>query len=370
MTLTNYWWLLIWLFTAGIALNYFMPKQQELVMGKRKVRWTSLAAFALMVPYIIWAGFRSDSFGDTETYRHLFQECVSSFGEIGTYLAENVTKDKGFYLLMALEKSIFGDSDILYFLLLSAVQLFVVMWICRKYSEDYWFSIFLFVASTDYLSWTFNGIRQFTAVIMIYAATPFILKKKYVLSILIILLASTIHQSALLMIPVIFIIQGKAWNIRTVLCIIASMCVLMFVDQFTSIMDSMLADTQYANVVSDYQSWNDDGTNPLRVLVYSIPMILSIVGLKYIREENSPIINLSVGASIVCCALLIISSATSGIYLGRLPIYVSIWSQCLLLPWEVNHIFTKESARFIKTAAVICYCIFFFYQMRYAWGII
>lgn len=370
MRLTNYWWLLIWIFTAGIVLDNFVPKRQEVVMGKKEVRWRSSSAFALMLPLIIWVGFRSDYFGDTAVYRHLFQECVSSFGEIGTYLAEEVTKDKGFYLLMALEKTIFGDSDVLYFLLLGAVQLLVIMWICRKYSEDYWFSIFLFVASTDYLSWTFNGIRQFTAVTLIYAATPLILKKKYIPSILIILLASTLHQSALLMLPVIFIIQGKAWNTRSVLCIIASMVALVFVDQFTNIMDSMLAETQYANMVSDYQSWDDDGTNPLRVLVYSIPMILSIIGLKYIREENSPIINLSVGASIVCCALLLISSVTSGIFLGRLPIYVSVWSQSILLPWEINHIFTKKSARLIKGVAVICYCVFFFYQMRYAWGLI
>ncbi|MFR6132769.1 MAG: hypothetical protein ACLUI5_04325 [Fusicatenibacter saccharivorans] len=101
------------------------------------------------------------------------------------------------------------------------------------------------------------------------------------------------------MIPVIFIIQGKAWNKKTILCILASLVVLMFVDQFTSIMDSLLAETQYVNVVSDYQAWNDDGTNPLRVLVYSIPMILSLVGLKYIRMEDDPVINFAVGASII-----------------------------------------------------------------------
>lgn len=367
MGLTNYWWLLLWLFTAGIALNYFVPKRQEVIMGKKEMRWTGLSAFALIAPFIIWTGFRTNTFGDTGVYQQMYREAASSFGAIGIYLTEEVTKDKGFYFLMAMEKIVFGESDILYFLLLGAFQLLVVMWICRKYSEDYWFSIFLFVASTDYLSWTFNGIRQFTAVSMIYAATPLIVKRKYIPSILIILLASTIHQSALLMIPVIFIIQGKAWNLRTVLCIIASMCALVFVDQFTNIMDSMLAETQYANMVTDYQSWNDDGTNPLRVLVYSIPMILSLIGLKYIRKENDPLINLSVGASIVCCALLLISSATSGIFLGRLPIYVSIWSQSILLPWEINHMFTNESARLIKLLAIICYCIFFFYQMRYGW---
>lgn len=178
------------------------------------------------------------------------------------------------------------------------------------------------------------------------------------------------HQSALLMIPVIFIIQGKAWNKKTVLCIIACLVALLFVDQFTNIMNSMLAETQYENVVSDYQAWNDDGTNPLRVLVYSIPTILSLIGFKFIRAENNAIINLSVGASAIVSGIYIISMMTSGIFLGRLPIYMSLWSQCILLPWEINHLFTTKSARLIKLIAVLCYCVFFFYQMRFTWGIL
>ena len=369
MTLTNYWWLLIWAFAGGLILSVYIPKRHEIVLGKTEERWRIAPAFILILPYIIWAGFRSSTFGDTSAYQQAFRECASSFGEIGTYIAE-VSKDKGFYFLMAVEKSIFGSSENLYFLMLAAIQILIVMWMCRKYSEDYWFSIFLFIASTDYLSWTFNGIRQFMAVVIIYAATPLIVRKKYIPSILIILLASTMHQSALLMIPVIFIIQGRAWNIKTVICIIASMCALAFVDQFTNIMDSMLSETQYVNVVSDYQSWNDDGTNPLRILVYSVPMILSLVGLKYIREENDPIINMTVGASIVTCAVYLISGVTSGIFLGRLPIYTSLWSQCILLPWEINHIFTARSARIVKIVAVICYCVFFYFQMHDTWGII
>lgn len=369
MTLTNYWWLLIWVFVGGGALMIFVPKKRELVNGKKVERWTVPAALILILPYILRAGFRPDSFGDTGTYQQAFRECASSFGEIGYYLS-GVTKDKGFYFLMSLEKCIFGDSDTIFFLLLAAFQLLIIMWMCRKYSEDYWFSIFLFIASTDYLSWNFNGIRQFTAVVIAYAATPFILKKKYIPGILLILLASTMHQSALLMIPVIFIIQGKAWNKKTVFCILASLAVLLFVDQFTNIMDSMLAETQYQNVVSDYQAWNDDGANPLRVLVYSIPAILSLIGLKYIRAENDPIISIATGASAIVCGLYTISAVTSGLFLGRLPIYVSVWSQCILLPWEINHIFTEQSARLIKTIAVICYCVFFYYQMHFAWGIL
>ena len=188
--------------------------------------------------------------------------------------------------------------------------------------------------------------------------------------ILLILLASTMHQSALLMIPIILIIQGKAWNKKTILLILASVIALIFVDQFTDVLDSILADTQYTNVVSDWQSWDDDGTNPLRVLVYSVPTILSLLGIKWIRKENDPVINLAVNASIISTALYIISLGTSGIFIGRLPIYTSLYATGILLPWEIDHIFTENSARLMKILAIVLYSLFFWYQMHMSWGIL
>ena len=106
MIFTNYWWLMIWIFVGGV-LTIFIPKQQELVNGKKVERWTVQAALILILPYILWAGFRANTFGDTGAYQQAFRECASSVGDIWKYLS-NITKDKGFYLLMALEKSIFG----------------------------------------------------------------------------------------------------------------------------------------------------------------------------------------------------------------------------------------------------------------------
>lgn len=60
MTLTNYWWLLIWLFVVGGFLVIFVHKRRELVEGKMVERWSMIAAFLLILPYLIWSGFRSE----------------------------------------------------------------------------------------------------------------------------------------------------------------------------------------------------------------------------------------------------------------------------------------------------------------------
>ena len=367
-TLTNYWWLLIWLFTGGVFLNYVYPKRYEMVCGKRERRWRMGPAVALVVPYVIWAGWRTD-IGDTYNYRRGFLNISMDIGTWGEYLASK-TKDTGFSVLTLLIKFFAKDSAVMYFLILAAIQIGCMVYLFRKYSCNYWMSIFIFIASGDYISWNFNGIRQFTAVMIVYAATDWMLQKKYLRVILVILLASTVHGSSILMIPVVFLVQGKPWNKWMILGLFVSLIALVYVNQFTDILDVLLQDTQYINVVSDWKNFGDDGMNPIRAMVYAVPSVVSLMGFKYIKYENAPVINFCVNASIISTAIAIIATGTSGIFIGRLPIYVSLYANCILLPWEVENLFADRIARFVKVGAVFCYLAFFYYQMHFAWAMI
>lgn len=368
-TLNNYWWLLIWLFTGGIFLAYVFPKKYEVIGGKRVRRWRMGPALAMVVPYVLWAGWRADGFGDTYLYRSWFKQIPINSIEWMEFISSE-QKDIGFSILSLIIKVFVQNSDKWYFLVLATIQIVCLVVIFRRYSCNYWMSIFIFVATTDYLSWVFNGARQFTAVVMILTTTDWILEKKYVRVLTVILLASTIHGSALLMIPIIFIIQGKPWNKTMLMCLVASLVALVYVEQFTGILENLLADTQYTNIVSDWKEWGDEGMNPLRVLVYAVPTILSLVGFNYIKYENNPVINLCVNASIVSTAIAIVAMGTSGVFIGRLPIYVSLYAMCILLPWEIENIFVDRIARTAKVGAMLCYLVFFYFQMHFVWGLV
>ena len=112
--------------------------------------------------------------------------------------------------------------------------------------------------------------------------------------------------------------------------------------------------------------WGDDGTNVFRVLVYSVPTILSLIGLKYIHYENDPVINFCANMSIVSTGLYIISMFTSGIFIGRLPIYASLYNY-ILLPWEIDHMFTKKSSKIMGLFMVVAYLAFYWYQVVITW---
>ena len=318
-------------------------------------------AVVTFLPLIIWCGYR-ENIGDTWAYKKSFSEMPVSLGSMASYMA-TVKKDKGFYFVSAVIKCIVGNHVNIYFIVLAAIQAGVLIYVYRKYSSRYLVSFFLFIASTDYISWLFNGIRQFLAVTITFIGIKFILDKKYAKAIILILIASLMHQSALLVIPFIFIAQGKAWNKKTLLFMVAVIVIVAGIGQFTNVLDSMLAETQYKNVVSDWQSWNDDGTNALRVLVYAVPSVLSLIGLRFIRNEDDKVINLCTNMSIVSVGFYIVSMFTSGIFIGRLPIYFSLYSY-ILLPWEIDHMFTKRSARLIYVVMVVGYLGFYLYSVN------
>jgi hypothetical protein len=208
-------------------------------------------------------------------------------------------------------------------------------------------------------------MRQFIAVCIAFAATDLLLKKQYVPYILLLLVTSTIHATALLMIPVCFIVQGKAWNLRSVLFSIAVLVAINFSGALSDMIVEFMTDTQYKGEVDQYLG--TEGTNILRVFVFAIPPILAVFFRKYLKAAESPILDMSVNMSIVSMGAYIISAVTSGIFIGRIPIYFSLYNY-ILLPWLVENFFEERSQKIVYAAIIACYLFFYYYQVHVTWG--
>lgn len=367
--MSQYILILIWLVVVYSLSQLIDVYTYENVFGskEKRVRW-GFVLFSIL-PLLWWTATRPHSFIDTGTYVKAFESMPNTLNDMGIYV-KSVDKDKGFSVFSIVIKILVGNNVNVYFFVIATIQLVIVAAVFRKYSSNYIMALFLFIVTTDYLSWMHNGIRQFMAVVLIFAATELILKKKYMVLVAIIILASTMHGSALLMLPIIFVVQGKPWNKKTMIALFGFVCAIIFVDKFTNLLDTLLVDTQYTNVVSDWKSWGDDGTNPIRVLVYSIPTILSLVGFRYIKTANDPVINLACNMGVLSTMLYCLSVVTSGIFIGRLPIYCSMYAMGILLPWELDNMFTKESSKIMKMIMILGFIGFYYYQIHYIWGLI
>lgn len=358
--MSQYFLILVWMGIAAMITSILKLRRPETVLGTTEYRYNLIWAFLIFIPVLLMAGLRT-GVGDTGGYRRTFLNYPSTISGIMPYL-ETEGRDKGFGIFQILLKTVIGNNDVLFFMIIAAFQSFCVIKFCRKYSENYMLSIFFFIASTWYISWMFNGMRQFTAVAMTLACTGFILRKKYIPAIIVILLASTIHGSALVMLPAIFAVQGKACNKWTILLMLAILTLILFGGQ----MAFLLENTQYSQQLTTGVWETDDGAHPLRVLFGAIPAILALLYLKKIRAENNPVINLCVNMSVISLGISIVAIFTSGIFVGRLPIYFSMYD-LILLPWLLNHMFEGSNRKVAHIAIVIVYVMFYYYQMDIAW---
>ena len=55
------------------------------------------------------------------------------------------------------------------------------------------------------------------------------------------------------------------------------------------------------------------------------------------------------------------------IYVGRLPVYTTFYGY-MSLPWVIDAVFERDSARVIKCVMIVCYLGFFYIQMHSTWG--
>ena len=212
--MNQYILIIVWIgFMAFFAYEMRLVRPEK-VNGSFALRYPWLLAFIAFLP-VVWITANRELIGDTPVYINTFANMPDSMDLIPAYM-QSVKKDPGFYLFAALIRSVIGNKPITYFFILAAIQGVILIIVYRKYSEDYFLSIFLFLASTDYISWMHNGIRQFMAVVFIFAATGLMTQKKMIPTIVVILFASLFHQSALIMIPIVLVAQGRAWNTRTV----------------------------------------------------------------------------------------------------------------------------------------------------------
>lgn len=367
--MANNWAFIIWIAVTGLLCNAFGGKRRELVNGKEKIRTAWVWAIVIFLPIAIGAALRTTAEGDTGTYKLMFDECPSTLSAAFSY-AFGAERDSGFVLWEVIFKSVFGND----FRLFVGINAFfcsaLLLKTYRKFSPSYAISMFLFVAGFEYFQWMYNGMRQFMAVCIALSCMENIVNKRYHRIIIPFIIAASLHMSVLIIIPCLFFAQGKALNKRMLFFVVAVILVggiLGKTGQLNEIIAQLMQSTQYDSVLDEFYMTMNSGTNALRVLVYAVPTLLGLIGLKLIRQADDSIMNFCMNMSVISVGIYVVSMFTSAVMIGRLPIYFSIYNY-ILLPWEVNCIFEKQSAKMVTGVLVLCYLIYNYYQCAIIYG--
>lgn len=220
-----------------------------------------------------------------------------------------------------------------------------------RYSTDYIYSVFLFIATLSYDGWMMNGMRQFLAATIVFAALPLLLKKRYIFVLIVILVAITVHQSAIVMIPVYIISNMKPWSKMTILT--------MFI--FTIVLFFYIGRSGW---LSEETLQASQGSNPVRIVINAIPVALAFVGRKQIMAADNQLINICVNISIITVCMYMVASVTSGVMVGRLPGYTMIFN-FLLFPYLFNRVFNEKIGKNLKFFITVFYVAFFILNLYF-----
>ena len=329
------------------------PYRTELVEGKEQQRIRPLFALIVFLPIIYMAAYgrvRADTYLYLFSYRLMPSSISDLLPNIEYY------SSKGFAIFEVLIRQYFGNSESAFRLILALIHAIPVIFVCRKYSVNYILSTYLFLATGCHLAWMMNGLRQFMAVTIIFAATPWLLKRKYVWVILTILLASTIHRTALVMLPVVFIVQGEVWNWKTLLFSVVIVIATVIFAGNEEVFDNFADSVGYS--LNAAKAWGDDGANPIRVLVNAVPMILAWYYRNTIKAQNSQMLNICVNMSVITTGMYLVAMVTSGIMVGRMPIYTSLYN-LILLPFVLKFCYRGGMRQIVTLVAVVLYFVYF-----------
>ena len=376
-----FWIMLIWIFAVTLL---FQPKLSKKVLAGDGVEdYHAGIGFGILVFSLplFFIALRS-GFIDTASYIGTFNNAPTDMQLFDSFV-NKTDKSYFFYALMMLFKVYISDNAQWWIAAIAIFQTALVMRTFRRYSCDMGLTVFLFMASGIVCSWMCNGIRQFIAVAVIFACTQFLIDKKWYIYVPVVLLMMGllpitsrfgwetppwylcgVHQSTLVMLLGCFFIQGKAFNKR-VWILAAVFVALVLTGGLDSALDTSVENTTYVKDMEYVDA--DTGTSWFRVIVESVPMIMAVIAHKQIKNEDTPdIINLAVNASVIPSVLYIASAFTSGIYVGRLPIFTEMYN-FILIPWLIKHPF-KKYRQILTIGLILGYTAYFFCQVNITWA--
>ena len=330
--------------------------------GKASDYRGSIIPWLIVFGYVaILAGMRS-GMNDTSEYILSFNHLSGSWSEIWSIIAGS-GKDKGFDITGNLFKMFVSRDYHMWFLFFATVESLLFSFTLRKEAISFFDTCFFFFASSMYYNY-FSMMRQWMAVVIVFWASRFILKRQFIPYLLFCLLAAQYHNSAYFMIFVYFIVSGKSWSRKQFILIIIFVVSMSILNPLLGTLETLISSTdlEYSDVITKMQS--SQGSSWIRAVVAAVP-----VGLAFLyrnkTEFSGEMYDISINASIVNLLLNVLAVFTSGLYVIRMATYFSIFN-LILYPYLLNIIVPEKERRVIKPMFYGIYFIYYIYQMNYS----
>ena len=312
----------------------------------------------IFIPTIFFLGLRS-KVADTAGYYWAFSNLSDKF----TILHLD-SRAYGYAILQRFCKAYLFSAPEAWLTTLVVISLIPLTYILTKYSIDIRISLFVFFASTEF-TFLLNGSRQFVAVCLCFYAFQYIVEEKPVKYYLWVFLAISFHATAIIMLPVYYIVRTRIWSMKMWLIVIVVAIVSIYSEQvFLVFNEKILVDSVYGHYAKDILIL--PGVKVARVLVHCMPPAISFFMRKKIAQLDIKYVNYCVNLSVLNALIFIFASTIGGNLTGRLAEYFTIYN-LLLYPILIWKTFSSRSRKIVILGFVVFFMTFYIYQMEIRW---
>ena len=346
------------MFIYIFAVGYFSKRyiKNNGIVTKYNNQTTLIFAILVLLLPVFFIGMRTD-YNDTAGYITDFNSFYLRSIDFNDLFEE---RGYGWTIYKWIIHQFITKNANLFLMITAIIQAGAILKFYFKYSIDYTYSILLFFLSFSFGN-MMGGIRQFMSVSLVLYFADYIFERRFLRFVVVAAVAILIHFSAIVWIPAFFVVQGKAWNKKSLAFSFLIVLAVMFVNQFTGLLEDSLIETTYAGYTSQFV--NDDGSSVFHSIISFVPVAISFYGRTIISKTENKSINTMVNVSIFAFMISLLANFTSGILVGRLTIYFTVFNFALY-PWLFKNVCKGKYKNRFRIYCIIGYTLYALYYIK------
>lgn len=323
--------------TLGSLLAEVLPNKRYCESKRKKYNYFFL--IIVIVSLVCVSGFRYYVGTDYAQYKEIFiymseGPIILDDGEVGFQI-----------LLRAIRK--IGENPQLFFFITSVIINIGIIVFLKRNANSLTLSVFFYINTFIYYG-TMNGLRQYMASIILLLGFKYLKNGNFVRYLFYIMVAYLFHTSALIMIPVYFIVRKDTFSLINKIVLILFLLAFIFYNEFLNIIFNVFGESRYShyeNILSDISN----GANILRILVWILPILVILVYRKRAVELYGKDMNIILNLCIIGTMFMIL--AYRHVYFARFSMYFDVY-YLLLLP-RICTMFERKTNR-VMTMGMMC----------------
>lgn len=312
----------------------------DIKFDKTKKRKLNIWIIVAMASLILVSGFRYKVGTDYGNYIDIHYLNLQN---------DNIAFEGEFAIAVIMKLIVLVSKNPQMFFMITSVIINVILVMCLiKYADNFPMSMYLYITTFTYYS-TMNGLRQYIAAMIMFLAFKQLMSRNFIKYLCFVILATIFHTSALIFVPIYFIVYRRIDSITNLIIIFIATIAFIFYKDFIEVLFSVLQYSRFGYYEKVFI--NPDGANILRLAVYILPVVIAFIGREAGREIAGKKYDVITNLAFIGAIFMLL--AIKHKYFARVSMYFEVY-YLILIPY-IPMVFTERSRKIVVFGILIGY---------------